>query len=40
MADLTTEQRLDRLAQLLVGFGANVQPGQIAIVSGGWTTAS
>jgi len=34
MADLTTEQRLDRLAQLLVGFGANVQPGQIAIVSG------
>jgi aminopeptidase len=34
VADLTTDQRLDRLAQLLVGFGANVQPGQIAIVSG------
>ncbi len=33
MADLRDVQR-GRLAELLVGFGANVQPGQIVIVSG------
>lgn len=34
MADLTVDQRRRRLARLLVGFGANVQPGQIVLVGG------
>jgi aminopeptidase len=34
VADLTTAERAQRLARLLVGFGANVQPGQIALVAG------
>ncbi|MDX6496557.1 MAG: hypothetical protein QOE17_2543, partial [Gaiellales bacterium] len=33
MADLRDDLRA-RLADLLVGFGANVQPGQIVIVAG------
>jgi aminopeptidase len=34
VADLTAAERAERLARLLVGFGANVQPGQIALVGG------
>jgi aminopeptidase len=34
VADLTAADRTQRLARLLVGFGANVQPGQIALVAG------
>ena len=34
MADLSVDERRDRLARLLVGFGANVQPGQILLASG------
>jgi aminopeptidase len=33
MADLTVAERRQRLARLLVGFGANVQPGQVVLVS-------
>ena len=34
MADLTIDERRRRLARLLVGFGANVQPGQTVMVGG------
>jgi len=34
MADLTIAERRRRLARLLVGFGANVQPGQTVMVGG------
>jgi aminopeptidase len=34
MADLTAAERRQRLARLAVGFGANVQPGQIVLAGG------
>jgi aminopeptidase len=34
VADLTADGRVRRLAELLVRFGANVQPGQIVLVNG------